>query len=284
MTRIAIITDTDSSLPADVAAHYHIRQVPINIHFGQETFRTGVDIDDARLFARIDREGKVPTPSAPSPGQFSEAYQAAFADGAEQIVCFCVSGKASATYSAAVTARDLMPERDITVVDTNSVTMGQGFTVLAAAEAAQAGATREELIARALDVRDRVHLYAALSTLKYLAMSGRVETLTAGVANLLNVKPILTLRDGKLDLLERVRTRANAWRRVIELAVQAAGPSPVERTAILHVNALADARQFKEQLQAQMQCPDTIMTAELTPGLSIYGGTGLVGVALVAGA
>jgi len=284
MTHIAIITDTDSSLPADVAARHHIRQVPINIHFGQETFRTGVDIDDARLFARIDREGKVPTPSAPSPGQFTEAYQAAFADGVEQIVCFCVSSKASATYSAAVTARNLLPERDITVVDTNSVTMGQGFTVLAAAEAAEAGATREELVARALDVRDRVHLYAALSTLKYLAMSGRVETLTAGVANLLNVKPILTLRDGKLDLLERVRTRANAWRRVIELAVQAAGPSPVERMAILHVNALAEARQFQEQLQAQMRCPDTIMTVELTPGLSIYGGTGLVGVAFVAGA
>ncbi len=283
MASIAIITDTDSSLPADVAARYNIRQVPINIHFGQETFRTGVDIDDARLFARIDRTGQVPTPSAPSPGQFAQAYRAAFAEGAQQVICFCVSSQASATCSAAVTACDLFPAHQITVVDTASVTMGQGFMVLAAAEAAEAGASKEEILARAVAVRERVHLYAALSTLKYLAMSGRVQTLTAGVANLLNVKPILTLREGKLDLLERVRTRANAWRRVIELAVRAAGQRPVERVAILHVNALAEAQQFEEQLRASLPCPDTIMMAGLTPGLSIYGGNGLVGVALVAG-
>ena len=82
MSSIAIITDTDSSLPAEVAARYGIRQVPITVHFRQETFETGVDIDDARLFARVDREGKLPTTSAPAPGKFAEAYQAAFDAGA----------------------------------------------------------------------------------------------------------------------------------------------------------------------------------------------------------
>ena len=90
------------------------------------------------------------------------------------------------------------------------------------------------------------------------------------------------MREGT-DLLERVRTRANAWRRVIELAAQAAGQRPIEQMAILHVNALPEARQFEEQLRASLSCPDTIMMAELTPGLSIYGGAGLIGVAFVAG-
>ena len=283
MTSYAIITDTDSSLPADVAAQYNIRQVPINIHFGQETFRAVVDIDDAGLFARIDREGVFPTSSAPSPGQFAEAYRAAFEEGADAIVCFCVSGEVSATYSAGVTACNVFPGRDITVVDTRSLTMGQGFMVLAAAEEAAAGGTKDEIVARALEIRERVHLYAALSTLKYLAMSGRVETLSAGVANLLNIKPILTLREGKLDLLERIRTQRKAWRRVIELAVEAAAGRPVERMAILHVNALAEAREFEAQLCGGLPCPENIMLAELTPGLSIYGGTGMVGVAFVAG-
>jgi DegV family protein with EDD domain len=118
MSSIAIITDTDSSLPADVAARYGIRQVSINIHFGQETLATGTGIDDAQLFARVDREGRLPTTSAPAPGQFVEAYQTAFAAGAQAVICLCVSSQVSATYNAAVTARDLLPERDITVVDT----------------------------------------------------------------------------------------------------------------------------------------------------------------------
>jgi DegV family protein with EDD domain len=281
MPSVTIITDTDASLPAGVAARYGIRQVPILIHFGQETLKTGEEIDDATLFARVDREGQLPTTSAPSPGQFAEAYEAALAAGAEQIVCFCVSGAVSATHGAAVVARDLFPERDISVVDTRTLSMAQGFMVLAAAEAAQAGASVDEIIARAIDVRERTHLYAALSTLKYLAMSGRVGHLTAGMASVLNVKPILTVRDGELDLLERVRTQKRAWARVIELTAQAMGDRSAERMAILHIAVPEEARQFKAQVRASLNCPEEILLADMTPGLSVHAGTGLVGVVAV---
>jgi DegV family protein with EDD domain len=149
MSAIAIITDTDSSLPNDFAEQHGIRQVSINIHFGEETLRSNVDIHDDELVARIDREGRMPTTSAPTPGQFVDAYQAAFDGGAEAVICFCVSAVVSATYSAALAACEQFPGRDITVVDTNSLSLGQGFVAVAAAEVAAAGASKEEVLAHA---------------------------------------------------------------------------------------------------------------------------------------
>jgi DegV family protein with EDD domain len=283
MASIAIVTDTDSSLPADIATRYGIRQVPINIIFGEETLKTDLEITDAELFARVDRDGALPTTSAPSPGQFVEAYQAAFDGGADAVVCFCVSSAISATYSAAVTAKGTMPERDITVVDTMSVSLGQGFPVLAAAAAAEGGASVDEIVAKALDVRDRTHFYAALSTLKYLAMSGRVGGLAAGMANLLNIKPILTVREGKIDLLEKVRSQRRSWARTIELTGEALAGKPIERMAVFHVAVPEDAQRFQEQAVSALGYSGEVITGALTPGLSVHTGAGLVGVAVVAG-
>ncbi|MGD2104321.1 MAG: DegV family protein [Anaerolineae bacterium] len=282
MPSTAIITDTDASLPDKVAARYGIRQVPIAVHFGDETFLTGLDIDDTSLFERVDQHGQLPTTSAPAPGDFLDAFNASFDEGADEVICFCVSSEISATFDAARTARDHLLDREITVVDTRSISIGQGFMVLEAAEAAQRGGPTSEIIQRALDVGRRTCLYAALSTLKYLAMSGRVGHLTAGMASLLSIKPILTLEDGELQMLERVRSQRKAWSRVIDLTRDALDGRTAERMAIIHVDALEEAQQFEGLLRESLSCPGTILTADLTPGLSVHTGAGLVGVAAVA--
>lgn len=283
MSSIAVITDTDASLPVELAHRYGIYQTPINIHFGQDTLRSGLDIDDVNLFARVDRENRLPTTSAPSPGQFLEAFNAAFAGGADAVLCLCVSSAISATFSSAQNAREMLPDRQIEVVDTRSVSMAQGFMALAAAEAAANGASLAEATAAALDVGQRSFLYGALATLKYLAMSGRVGHVAAGLANVLNIKPVLTLRDGKLDLLERVRTRSKALERIVELTGQSLNGQPIERLAVLHVAAHDAALAFEAQLRAALPCPAEIIHTEMSPGLSVHTGAGMLGVAVCTG-
>ncbi|MBN1668490.1 MAG: DegV family protein [Anaerolineales bacterium] len=280
MSKIAIVTDTDASLHPDLAARYGIYQVPITVHFGEQVLETWVDIDDIGLFERIEREGRLPTTAAPAPGKFAAAYQAAFTAGADEVICFTVSGEVSATYGAALAAKELA-SGPVEVVDTRSLAIGQGFIVLAAAEAAQQGASRPEILRLADSVRARTHLYAALGTLKYLAMSGRVGHLAAGMASILNIKPILTIQNGKLEMLEKVRTRNKAWGRAIELAGEKIAGGPVERMAIVHVAAPEQAGAFEQQLRASLPCPDEILHTELSAGLSVHSGAGMVGVSFV---
>jgi len=281
MPNIAIITDTNSSLPLDLAAQYHIVQVPIIIQFGEENFNDVFDIENASCFALIDTSGRLPTTAPPTPEKFAEAYRKAFDNGAEQVICFTVSSELSATHRAAVTARETLPDRDITVIDTLSMSMGQGFIVLAAAQAVGKGASKEEAIERALDVRGRSHLYVSLATLKYMAMSGRIGHLAAGIANVLNVKPILTMHDGKLELLERVRTRLKAWERTIQLAVEAAAGKPVTQAAVLHVNAPQKAHEFEQLFRKSLKYTQDTLISEINPGLSIHSGPGAVGVVYI---
>jgi DegV family protein with EDD domain len=152
---------------------------------------------------------------------------------------------------------------------------------LAAAEAAVSGASMDEILAVIEDTRQKTHLYAALSTLKYLAMGGRVSNLTASFANLMDVKPILTIQEGKLDLLERVRTQKKAWERVIELCSRQAALKQIDKMCILHVDAPQMAQKFMHEIRNRIHCPTDIIIVEVTPGLSVHSGAGMIGAVFV---
>jgi DegV family protein with EDD domain len=283
MPKIAIITDTDSSLSPSLAARYDIQLVPIKIQFGSESFDTGVDIDDRQLFQRVDSEGKLPKTAAPAPGLFVAAYQKAFDAGAEQIICITISSEVSAVCTAANTACQEFQGREIHVVDSRTMSMGQGFMAITAAEMAENGASCQEILTAINDVRDRSILFGALATVKYLAMSGRVGQVAAGLASILNIRPILTVKEGKLVLLERIRTQRLSWERLISLVESAAGGKAIERIAFFHVTAEADTARFIEQFKQRISCPPEVLTVELTPGLSVHTGAGIVGVVVILG-
>ena len=283
MRKVALITDTDSSLPPQIAEQYGIRQVPITIHFDQESYTTGLDIDDARVFQLVDQKNKLPTTSAPSPHAFSTAFETAFLEGADAILCICVSSKVSATYSAALAACENFPGRDISVLDSLNLSMGQGFMVVAAAEALRAGASKVQASVAAMETGQNTRVFAVLSTLKYLAMSGRVGKLVAGMADTLNIKPLLTIQEGKLDMLERIRTRKKAIDRMLDLTRQSIDGKTIKRAAVIHVTDPQGASDLEQQLRAALPCPEEIITTEFTPGLSVHTGSGVVGLAVVTG-
>ncbi len=281
MTQIAIVTDTDSSLPFDVAKKNNITLVPVLIQFGDESYLDAYEINNDVLFKRIDKSGKLPTTTAPSPGQFVQAFEQAIKSGADEILCLCISSEMSATYLSARQAAGMFPEKRIEVIDTRSLAMGQGYMVLAAAEAVARGASIAEAIAAAEDLRSRTHLFGALATLKYIAMSGRVSQLAAGMAGLLDIKPILTIQNGKLELLEKIRTQQKAWKRAVELSIEKAAGHKIEKMAILNVNCPEDASRFQTLLHSDLPCPEEITCAEITPGLSVHTGAGMVAVVFV---
>ena len=281
MANIAIITDTDSSLPMDIARNHRISQVPITIQLGEKSYQDAFEADNPLVFGWIDKEKKFPTTAAPSPGQFVEAFKQAFEAGAGTVLCFCVSSEVSATYAAARSAAEMLAGQDIRVMDTRNLSMGEGYMALAAAEAVAAGASAQEALAAAESVGKRVRLFASLATLKYLAMSGRVGHLAAGLAGMLDMKPILTVKDGKLQMLEKVRTQSKSWARAIQITTESGQGCGIDRLAILHVNALEKAKQFEALVQAALPCPTEIIYAEMNPGLSIHSGPGLVGVVFV---
>lgn len=281
MSKIRIITDTDSSLPAELAARHNIIQVPITIQFGDETYETGVNINDKQLFEKIDAIGKLPTTAAPSPAAFKSAYDQAFTEGADSIVCIVVGSKISRTYDSAVTACEDFPGKLITVVDSEYLSLGQGFMVIAAAEAAEAGASHEATVQAARDILLHLHLYGSLTTLKYLAMGGRIGKFPANMANLFDIRPVMTMIDGKLGLLEKVRTHRMAMNRLVQLLEKSVKGKEIVRAGIVHVNNLEDARLLEARLRVDLPMPTEIIVAEFTPGLSVHGGTGLIAAVLV---
>lgn len=282
MTKISIITDTDSSLPEKMAAEYGILQVPISIHMGDDLSGSDHTITNAELFAKVDEMGKLPTTAAPTPGIFVEYFKRVFAEQKpDTLIYYAISGEMSATIKSAQIAADDLKDYDIRVIDSNTLSMAQGYMVLAAAEAAKQGKSIEEVMKIAEKVRENTVLYGALATLKYLSMSGRVSHVAAGMAGMLDIKPILSVQNGKLDMLEKIRTRKKSWSRMIELVTADVGERSIVHACVLHVNAEDAAKEFDEMLRAALSYPKDVSLVDFNPGLAVHTGAGLVGTCMV---
>jgi DegV family protein with EDD domain len=276
LTRVAIFTDSASDMDPAEAAAKGIGIIPLLVNFGSESFRAGVELTTADFWDRmVAPDAPFPTTAASSPGEFKEAYEAAFSSGADAIVSIHVAGTLSGTIKSAQIARDMLPDREIHVVDSLGASMAQGILAQMAVELAAEGRAAAE-IAEILEARapDMV-MYVALETLEYLRKGGRISGAQAAIGTLLSVKPIIVVKHGVVETGDRVRTRSKARERVIEMVIA----RPVERLAILHTVS-PDVEAFRDELLARIpNAPNRndVPIALVGPSVGPHLGPGCVG-------
>ncbi len=274
MSRVAIVTDSASDLPPDVAAAAGITVVPLIVSFGGESFRTNVDLTTDEFWERMTAPGApFPTTAAASPGDFQAAYRAAFDAGADAVVCVTVSGDLSGTLKSATIGAGLLPEREIHVVDSRSASLGHGMLAQVGAEMAAAGRSGAEIAETLEATKQRVNLFVALDTLEYLKRGGRISGARAAMGTMLSIKPIITVTGGIVEQAERVRTRAKARERCLELLTA----RPMERATVLHTTQ-ADVEEFHARFMERSGLdPSMVQTRTVGPSVGPHLGPGCVG-------
>jgi len=274
MPPVAIVTDSASDIPPAEAAEHGITVAPLLVIFGTTEYRTGVDLSAERFWEMMIAPGApFPRTAACSPGDFQAAFEAAFARGAQAVVCVTVGGKLSATQKSARIARAAMPDRDIHVVDGESASYGFGLPVLLAAEMAAAGADAETIVAMVERRLADTSFYVVLETLEYLKRGGRISATQAAVGSVLSVKPIITIANGLVETADRPRTRGKARERLFELLTE----QPIERAVVLHAQA-PDIEAFADELAARAGIDRSRMTVRLIgPTVGPHVGPGAYG-------
>jgi fatty acid kinase fatty acid binding subunit len=272
---VAIVSDSGCDLPAGLEQELHIDSVPLLFRFGLEEF-PDKSMPMAEFFHKVEKVW--PTTSAPSPGDYLRAFRRALRDH-EQVLCLAITGKHSNSYASARLAGQEFPEEQVLVMDSCSVSIGQGLQAMAAAQAAQQGQSLEQVAARAQAVQSSSHLYISLDTVQYLVRGGRANQVTGFLAGILQIKPVLTLVDGKLALLERPRGRKASKARMFELAVS---HFPAEYVAVGHTGCAEEAREFASVLAQQTGYPlEKIPIVETGMAIATHAGPATLGVVVV---
>jgi DegV family protein with EDD domain len=283
MSKIALVTDSTTYMPPELVKKYNISIAPQVLIWGDQTYKDGVDIESHEFFTRLKTAKVMPTTSQVAVISFQEIFQNLVNQGYE-VLALLVSSKLSGTVQSAMQAKDLMSSarEKVNVVDSQSVAMALGFQVLAVARAIEDGAGLKEAIALAEKSYQYTGVFFAVDTLEFLHRGGRIGSAQRFLGTMLNMKPILAIQDGRVEGIERIRTKNKAQDRVLELVIdKVAGRTPV-RLATLHANAADDARALLTRAEQTLNPIESIFT-EVSPTVGTHAGPGTVGLAFMAG-
>ncbi|MEW2631500.1 DegV family protein [Streptomyces sp. NPDC048389] len=276
---VAIVTDSTAYLPPQAMERHIITAVPLTVVLGDQALEEGTEISARSLATALQKRHSVTT-SRPSPETFSQAYRVAADAGATGIVSLHLSAELSGTYDAAVLAAKDAPV-PVRVVDTGMIAMALGFCALAAAEVSEAGGSLDEAVAAAEKRAEGTSAYFYVDTLDYLRRGGRIGAAQALLGSALAVKPLLQLAEGRIDMLERVRTASRAIARLEELAAERAGTAPVD-IAVHHLAAPERAAALADRLRERVTGLADLYVSEVGAVIGAHTGPGLLGLVVSA--
>jgi DegV family protein with EDD domain len=277
MARIRVVTDSACDLSAELARERDITVVPLSIRFGTEEFVDGSTLSTDEFWARCAASPVLPETSAPSPGAFQQAFEAAAADGYDGVLCINLSAKVSATHQAAAAAAKLMSDRiEVRTVDSRSLTMGLGLMVLDVADLAGTGATLDQAEARVEQLIPRTKVFGVVDTLEHLEKGGRIGGARALLGSLLSIKPVVTLVDGEVEEESKQRTRSRSLRYLADKALDSA---PISRLAVCN-GAAKDVDEFLHMLDG-VKTEHPMVVVDLGPVVGTHTGPGTIGTCMV---
>lgn len=278
---VAIVSDSTAYLPKDWIEKYNIKIAPSVVIWDGEELRDGVDITADQFFSRLATSPTMPTTSQPTPAYFKSIYEELLAEG-KDILGVHISHKLSGTFASAMQAKALFPDANIENVDTLSASMGEGWPLLMAVKASQAGKSLAECKAIVEEASKHTSLLLTVETLEFLHRGGRIGGAQRLVGTMLNFKPILEVIDGRIEPGERVRTRGKSLNRLAELAVERIGDKRPVYLAVIHANAPEDAGKVMEMIGEKLPLKSRVVT-DVAPTVGTHTGPGTVGVVSMAG-
>lgn len=281
---IRVVTDSTSDLPQNLADDLGIVVVPLNVHFGDDTYKDGIDITSEEFYTRLKGATELPKTSQPSVNDFAQAYEYLTSQG-DDVISIHISEKLSGTLNSAWQARNTWEEASgtrqgqgrVEIVDSGLASMGLGLVVLEAARMVNDGASIEDLGMAMETMIAKTRCYVLLDTLEYLAKGGRIGKANAFLGTLLSIKPILTIAEGEVHPLERARTRDKGIAKLVETAQ---GAAPIRSAAIVHSSTPDEVQRVKDGLSSLVS-PDDVIVADFGPVVGTYAGPGGLGICVM---
>lgn len=275
---IKIVTDSACDVPPAIAAELDITVVPVYINVGEQSYLEGIELARDEFYRNLATYDPYPTTAAPATGAFTEVYERLTAAGATRILSMHLASSLSATYNAARLGAEAAESAPVTLFDTEQITLGAGLLVLMAAEAAAAGCSIDEILVMLKERVARTRVFGMLETLESLRRSGRVSWAQFGLGTLLQIKPVMMIWKGEVEVVARVRTSKRSMQQMLQMLE---GYSPFERLAVIHVNAAASAAQLRQRAEHLFPADSDSLMTEITPAIGTHLGLGAVGFACI---